>query len=400
MRLAKGKIKRSVFAKRLNRFVVECVLEGKRINAYLPNPGRLWELLLPGKPLLIRDNDLSARNNPSKAKLPFTVIATEREGIPILLHTHLANHLTEWIIREKLIQGFEDYRILKREVKLGSNRYDFLLEKESQKMFFEVKNCTLFSNPLAMFPDAITARGRKHLLGLHDLAMRGSDAAVLFVVQWPYAQYFMPDYHTDLEFARTLLKVKEKILVKAIAVQLHKDFTIERRIKELRIPWDRIEKEAIDRGSYIIILHLGHDASIEVGGLGMLLFKKGYYLYVGSAERGLTKRMERHRRKIKKTFWHIDYLTSAAHFCKALPIRSSLDLECELASKLSHLSDWQIPLFGCSDCGCESHLFGMKQDPIQSSGFINLIMNYRIRKLGKMIGPNTRKQKNEEPNCK
>lgn len=388
MRLADGKIKRAIYSKRLNRFVVECILDGKTVKAYLPNPGRLWELLLPGRPLLLSENIVDTQNIYSKPRLLFTVLAAEKKGIPILLHTHLANPIAEWIIREKFIADLEDYQIARKEAKSDGNRYDFLLENGNRKVFLEVKTCTLFGNFLAMFPDAVTYRGRKHLLGLYDLAYKGSDGAVLFLIQWPNAQFFMPDYHTDLAFARTLLKVKERILIKAVAVKLHEDLTIDRKIKELKIPWELIEKEAQDRGSYIAILYVDRDKSLVVGRLGKLFFQKGYYLYVGSAKRGLTKRMERHRKKEGKSFWHIDTLKAAAHFCSVLPFRSSTDLECRLASQLAALSDRKIPQFGCSDCSCESHLFLMKQNPIHSPDFIHLVMHYRIRRLEKIIIPN------------
>ena len=71
-------------------------------------------------------------------------------------------------------------------------------------MFLEVKSCTLVGKKVAMFPDAITERGARHLRELADLSRNGSKTAVLFIVHWPLAEVFMPDYHTDLNFTRTL----------------------------------------------------------------------------------------------------------------------------------------------------------------------------------------------------
>jgi len=72
----------------------------------------------------------------------------------------------------------------------------------------EVKSCTLFGNSIAMFPDAVTVRGRRHIEELAALAVRGTAGGVVFLVHTPRVRYFLPDYHTDLTFARTFLNVK------------------------------------------------------------------------------------------------------------------------------------------------------------------------------------------------
>lgn len=141
------------------------------------------------------------------------------------------------------------------------------------------------------------------------------------------------------------------------------------------------QRESKDGGSYIIILCLRKDIHIEIGSLGRLKFKKGYYLYVGSAKANLTKRIERHKRKGKKHFWHVDYLRDKAEFCSALPIRARGPLECSIAKRLKGISDWFIPRFGSSDCTCETHLLGMQADPIKSADFINTLLYYRIERL-------------------
>jgi sugar fermentation stimulation protein A len=367
-------LERAVFKNRPNRFTVQCVLNGRLIQAYLPNPGRLWELLFPGRILYLK-------KNLSENKLPYTVMALERDGIPILLHTHLTNTVVEGLIKKKMLPGLEDAGLIKREATFGKHRYDFLLERNSRKLVLEVKTCTLFAHTLAMFPDAVTLRGSGHLLGLAELTEKGMDSGVLFMVQWPFARYFMPEYHTDLQFAKNLLRVREKILVKAISVRFKEDLLLPSEVKELIIPWDLIEKEAEDRGSYIIIFFLPGDRSITIGALGMVSFKKAYYLYVGSAKKELSKRIQRHQRMRKKFHWHIDYLAAEASFHRVLPIRTSGDLECGIAKRLKEIADWSIPNFGSSDCACESHLFVMRDDPIRSPRFIEMLMDFRMGRI-------------------
>ena len=371
MNLLIDDLERAIFENRPNRFTVQCFLRGGSIKAYLPNPGRLWELLLPGRVLYLK-------RNLSENKLPYTVMAVEKDGIPILLHTHLANTLVKGLIKKKMLPGFEDTELIKREATLGKGRYDFLLARKDKQLVLEVKTCTLFNNMLAMFPDAVTLRGSRHLSGLAELAEKGMDSAVLFVVQWPFVQYFMPEHHTDLEFAKNLLRVREKILVKAISLRFEEDLLSPSEVRELIIPWKIIEREASDRGSYIIIFFLPEDRSINIGELGRISFKRAWYLYVGSARKYLSKRIQRHQRKRKKFHWHIDYLAAEAFFYKVLPIRTSADFECEIAKRLREIAGWSISGFGSSDCACKSHLFGMRDDPIKSPRFIEMVMDFRM----------------------
>ncbi len=239
-------------------------------------------------------------------------------------------------------------------------------------------------NRIAMFPDAVTARGTKHLRELACLAKRRMKTAVVFLVHWPKAEYFLPEHHTDLEFARTLLAVKDTVLVKAVSVEWDAAL-MPRRTKDLIIPWQLVEQESHDSGSYLIILHLKRDRCLLVGKLGEVKFKKGYYVYVGSAKADLAKRIERHRRLLKNYHWHIDFLRGAADFHAALPVRASEDLECGMAADLRKITEWEVKGFGSSDCDCNSHLFGMSEDPVHSRTFIDLLLQFRINRLEKYL---------------
>ena len=121
----------------------------------------------------------------------------------------------------------------------------------------EVKSCTLVGNRIAMFPDAVTERGARHLQELAELSENGRETAVLFVVHWPRAEYFLPDFHTDLHFARTMLACKGKVRFFPVSVRWKKDLSLDSDTRLLNIPWDFIETEAKDRGNYLVILKLG-----------------------------------------------------------------------------------------------------------------------------------------------
>ena len=361
------------FVSRPNRFVVQCIVDGRTVRAYLPNPGRMWELLFPGIKLFLVKFPLSPER-----KLAYMVVAVERDGRPVMLHTHYNNLVARKLIEEGRIASFEGAVIVKAEHRIGHSRFDFLLARNGQDIVVEVKSCTLFNDTLAMFPDAVSARATRHLLELSELSRRGMRAAVLFIVHSPHARYFMPEHHTDLDFCRALLSAKDKVMIKAVGVEWNQDLSLGDSVRELEIPWDLVERESHDRGSYIIILRLARARRILIGGLGAVKLPKGYYLYVGSAREGLSQRIARHRRLTKKKHWHIDHLREQADFVAAIPIRTSRDLECAIARELGTIADWQVPRFGSSDCSCATHLFAMDVDPVHSPDFIRLLMTFRM----------------------
>jgi sugar fermentation stimulation protein A len=370
-----GPTERATYLERPNRFTLFCRLNGKRVKAFLPNPGRLSELLLPGAVVYLE------RSSQKKGRMPYTAVAVEREGHPVMVHTHRTNDLVDYLLRRGLIPGLEGTEIIKREATFGRSRFDFLLRRGREEIILEVKSCTLFGEKVAMFPDAVTARGKRHVEELVELSKEGISAAVLFLICWPKTEFFMPEYHTDLEFSRTLLSAKERIAVVPIAVEMGEDLSLITRVRPLEVPWALVQREAHDRGSYLLILKLPSRKAIGIGKLGKVTFKAGYYLYVGSARKNLTRRLERHRRERKKLFWHVDYLRAKAEFQGALPIRTADDLECELALALGKIAGWEVPGFGCSDCSCPSHLFGMGQDPFRSPEFISLLQYFRMDRL-------------------
>jgi len=374
-------IEKAYFVSRPNRFVIKCLHNTGLITAYLPNPGRLWELLFENTTLYIT----KTKDSPEK-HTNYMVIAVEKDGAPVFLHTHHTNTVVKWLIEKQAIPGLEEYSIEKPEFTLGKSRFDFLLKKGQEKMLLEVKSCTLFHDGIAMFPDAPTARGQKHI---KEIARSSFSGSILFVVHSPSAEYFLPEYHIDPEFSKTLYESREDIFIKAVSVEWEKDLSINDKATVLAIPWNIYETESGDFGSYMLILNLDEDKDIEIGKAGRFFFRKGYYIYVGSAMKDLTARLERHKRKRKNLFWHVDYLREHTTVVHTLPIRSSSKLECNIASSVHDISDGSIMGFGSSDCNCYSHLFYMKNNPIYSEEFINLLICYRMDRIMNKILNNT-----------
>lgn len=112
------------------------------------------------------------------------------------------------------------------------------------------------------------------------------------------------------------------------------------------------------KGVYVLIISVGKDIKVNVGALGSIFFERGLYAYVGSAQNGLERRVQRHLRKAKKKFWHIDDLLDddAVRVVKVFCKEAEKSEECKIAGKLSE-KGVAVRRFGCSDCGCVSHLF-------------------------------------------
>jgi sugar fermentation stimulation protein A len=134
-----------------------------------------------------------------------------------------------------------------------------------------------------------------------------------------------------------------------------------------------------DRGSYVLILRVDNGITLDIGRLGRFTFQKGYYLYAGSAMRGLEARIRRHLKRAKKQHWHIDYLT--VHADKIIPfvVRSSQRQECEIAAAIASIMQPGPPGFGSSDCHCRTHLFFSPQDPLRIRAFSHIFRGFGLR---------------------
>ena len=367
------------FYDRPNQFLVRCrSVRGGLVRAFLPNPGRMRELLLPDVKLHLIEEPRNRATSSSPRRTRHTVIGVERDERMIFLHTHKTNAVARYLIDNDMIADLAGAQVISSEVSVGRSRFDFLVRHAGRELYLEVKSCTLYGNGVAMFPDAVTTRGRKHLLELADLSREGVRPVVLFVIHCPDVRWFMPDYHADLAFSRTLLEVRDHVDILPVSVSWAKDFTMASEVRVLDIPWAHLEQEVRDRGSYLLVLHLRRRRRIAVGGLGDVLLPAGYYVYVGSAMGGLTARMARHLRRRKRFHWHIDYLRQIADSVVALPVRSSLRLECDMAASLGSLLDAGPPGFGSSDCPCPTHLFRSEADPLDNREFHTVLQRFRM----------------------
>jgi len=334
---------------------------------------------LPGATLYLSSDAGSNRPQSVKRKTSYTVLAVERKGFLIFLHTHLTNQVARYLIQRRSIPSLENVEVVREEVSQGRSRFDFLLKENGTDLYLEVKSCTLFGNGVAMFPDAVTERGKRHLLELAEMGRNGIRAMILFIVHYPHVKWFMPDFHTDYEFSATLLKVQHDLRVLPVAIEWEPHLGIGQKVKSLEIPWGYLKEEIQDRGNYLLLLRLDQGKPLKIGQLDTILFQDGYYIYVGSAMTNLTARIKRHRRTRKKEHWHIDYFTQAADEVVSLPIRSSRREECKIAASLCSILSLGPSGFGSSDCHCQTHLFWSKKNPLHDEAFHDVLQKFRMK---------------------
>ncbi|MEJ2233996.1 MAG: DNA/RNA nuclease SfsA [Syntrophobacterales bacterium] len=190
---------RGFLVRRYQRFLAEVRLENDRlVTAHCPNSGSMQGCNVPGREVM-----LSPTDNP-KRKTRYTWELIHLPSTWVGVNTLSANRLVAEAASGKLIPELGPFDKLLREVQLGHSRIDFCLVRGGVSLFLEVKNVTLVEDGTALFPDAPTARGRKHLQTLMGAIDQGHRAAMFYVVQREDAQRFSPAAHVDPAYAQAL----------------------------------------------------------------------------------------------------------------------------------------------------------------------------------------------------
>lgn len=204
-------IKKAKFLARPNRFIAHAELDGQEVICHVKNTGRCRELLIPGETTVyIQDH-----GEDTKRKTRYSLIGVEKGNLMINMDSQAPNKVVkEWIQAGEFLPGIT---FMKPEKKYGNSRFDFYLEQGEKKIFLEVKGVTLEEDGVAMFPDAPTERGVKHIEELIACKEDGYDAYIVFVVQMAGMKVFRPNEKTQPEFGEALRKARShgvEIIVK------------------------------------------------------------------------------------------------------------------------------------------------------------------------------------------
>lgn len=202
----KNKLVPATLTKRYKRFLADVVLEdGKTTTAYCSNTGSMRSCAEPGSRVYLSRSDKAGR------KYPFTLEMIQVGNIWVGVNTGLTNSIVVEALERGEIAEIEDIGSIQREVKVSpGSRLDVLVIGKGGNIFIEIKNCTLVENGAAMFPDAVTARGTKHLFELAALSEQGHEAVIFYLVQRGDAEIFRPAGHIDPTYAEALRQVHQK----------------------------------------------------------------------------------------------------------------------------------------------------------------------------------------------
>lgn len=241
------KVVKAQFISRPNRFIAYVDMEGREEKVHVKNTGRCKELLIPGCTVYLEES-----SNPNR-KTKYDLIAVEKELgarggkgadknlLLINMDSQAPNKVAEeWIKGNR--KRFFNITFLKAEYSLGDSRFDFYLEYDdekgqSHKKLIEVKGCTLERDGIALFPDAPTLRGQKHVRELSRFQKEGScEAMILIIVQMKGCKYFIPNQDTDPDFSQALRDAKKSgVEILALDCQVKPDSLLADEEIEVRL---------------------------------------------------------------------------------------------------------------------------------------------------------------------
>lgn len=222
------------FVRRLNRFEGIVLLSGREELVHIPNTGRCRELLIMGARVILEIRESKTR------KTPYELIMVYKGDSLISIDSQAPNRIVEEAVKAGRIPEFTGYDYVRREAVYHSSRFDLLLKRTEfseadDSCYIEVKGVTLEVDGIAMFPDAPTERGAKHVRELVQANKEGYRTAILFLVQIENVRHFTPNKLMDPQFSEELKAAYEsgvEVLSYNCSVS-KKEITIKERIPVL-----------------------------------------------------------------------------------------------------------------------------------------------------------------------
>lgn len=206
------RIEKAEFVNRPNRFIANCIVNGKEEVVHVKNTGRCKELLVKGATVYLQKS-----NNPDR-KTKWDLIAVEKGDRLINMDSQIPNKAVyEWLEEGNL---FGEGAYIRPETTYKNSRFDVYVEKDDRKAFIEVKGVTLEEDGVVRFPDAPSERAIKHVTELVKAKEEGYEAYVFFVIQMEGVKYFTPNIATHKAFADALKMASDKG-VKILAYDCH-----------------------------------------------------------------------------------------------------------------------------------------------------------------------------------
>lgn len=221
-------IKQAKFLSRPNRFIANIEIDGKTEACHVKNTGRCKELLIPNATIFVQEFDSDKR------KTKYDLISVYKGKRLVNIDSQAPNKVFyEWVKGGNLFKGIT---LIKPEYKYKNSRFDFYIETATAKTLVEVKGVTLEEKGVALFPDAPTERGLKHVIELRECIKDGYEAYIIFIIQMKDVLYFTPNIKTHKAFAEALTRAeKQGVKIIALDCQITKDSITARDFVDVKI---------------------------------------------------------------------------------------------------------------------------------------------------------------------
>ncbi|MEM3703923.1 MAG: DNA/RNA nuclease SfsA [Candidatus Bathyarchaeia archaeon] len=199
-----GKLLNGTFKARVTRFSVLVQVGDKTVVCFLPNPGRLEELLTFDAQAVLKEAGRGER------KTLYDLVGVYHGNQIVSVDSRLPNRLVFEALKNRNLPELSQYAKIKPEHLYGHTRFDFLLSNNNAPCLLEVKSCTLVKDGVAMFPDAPTKRGTRHVLELVKAKNSGYRTCILFMIQRTDMYAFKPNDKMDVAFGKALREAMER----------------------------------------------------------------------------------------------------------------------------------------------------------------------------------------------
>lgn len=195
-------VKEGRFIKRPNRFLAYVELDGKIEACHVKNTGRCKELLIPDATVFVQES--SNKNRKTK----YDLISVYKGNRLVNIDSQVPNKMFhKWVMESEF---FKDITLIKPEAKYKNSRFDFYIETKENKIFVEVKGVTLEEDGVALFPDAPTERGVRHIHELISSLEEGYEAWIVFIIQMKDIRYFTSNIKTHQAFGTALKEARRR----------------------------------------------------------------------------------------------------------------------------------------------------------------------------------------------
>lgn len=221
-------IREATFISRPNRFIANIDIDGRTEICHVKNTGRCKELLVPGTKIFVQETGNQLR------KTKYDLISVRKGNRLVNIDSQVPNRVFyDWMFESNY---FDEIILIKPEFRYGNSRFDFYIETASRKLFIEVKGVTLEEGGVALFPDAPTERGLKHINELCQCMKEGYEAFIVFIIQMENVLYFTPNKRTHEAFGDALKNAEEAGLqLLALDCEVTEDSIIAKNFVDVRV---------------------------------------------------------------------------------------------------------------------------------------------------------------------